>query len=68
MTRAPRRPRRPRRRPDPHLIYTGEADRLYRMRKCTAAKAYLAGLIPGRVTRVGILISAKAAEDLWGIK
>lgn len=53
---------------DARLLYAREADRSFRLRNGTAANAYRAGQIPGRVRGRRVLISAKRAEELWGVK
>ena len=53
--------------PDVRLLTCREADRIYRMRKGTASAHFKAGKIRGRRTRKSILISAKRAEELWGV-
>ena len=52
---------------DRRLLFAREADRAYRLRNGTAAAAYRSGQIPGRVAGRKILISAKRADELWGV-
>lgn len=49
------------------LISCREADRMYRMRNGTAAAAAKANQIPSRRRGRAILISAKRADELWGV-
>lgn len=51
----------------PRLLTCREVDRLYRCQKGTAAKAFHAGLLPGRKRGRAILVSAKRADELFGL-
>lgn len=52
---------------DRRVLTTGEADRLYRKRKGTAAALFAAGTLPGRVSGRAIIVSARRAEELLGV-
>jgi hypothetical protein len=49
------------------LLTCREADRIYRLRSGTARKAFHARKINGRRTNKAIYISAKRAEEIWGL-
>lgn len=51
----------------PVLLTCREADRLYRLRHGTSAAAFRAGRLPGKVRGRAILVSAKRADELFGL-
>lgn len=52
---------------DRRLLTCRECDRLYRRRKGTAAAAWKARQLPGRAVGNRIYVSAKRAEELFGV-
>jgi hypothetical protein len=53
---------------DARLLTCREADRFYRRANGTASQAWKRGLLPGRREGKRILVSAKRAEELWGVR
>ena len=52
---------------DKRLLSLRECERIYRLRNGTAGDAFRRGLLPGRKTPKATWVSAKRAEELWGI-
>lgn len=52
---------------DRRVLTSGEVERLYRKRHGTVAADHRAGVIRGRRAGRALLVSAKQAEELYGV-